>query len=302
MPGKSRILRSKQSKSGRLRTTLALLLLVAGTTAGPAAAQTQPIEERRPLRPDADVEIGAVVHAITIERWDRDEIEITGEYDPRWEEIEIRGDDRSLRFEVRANREGRHTRSTGARTLTVRVPESVRLRAASVSGSILARGLTGTVTLNSVSGDVRMEGNPASVRLNSVSGRVGFRGSAREVEAESVSGDVRVESSGPLDAGSISAVSGDVHFSGSLRPGGQLDAESHSGDVELMLSDEVDARVSLSTFSGSVSSGLSGAGDEVRERGRYVPTESLTFTSGSGAGRVEARSFSGDVRLRGGRD
>lgn len=278
---------------------LALLLV----TSGPLSAQMRPIEERHTLRPDARVEINAIIHSITVERWDRNEIEITGEYDSEWEEIDVGGDERSFRFEVEAmprNRSGRQNwNGSEARSLRVRAPAGVQLAVATVSGDLRVTGLSGSVSATSVSGRVEMEGGgPTRARLNSVSGGVRYEGGANDIEVQSVSGEVIVMTTGRVGSGSVKSVSGNVEFNGALAANGRLDVESHSGNVDLTLPPGVDARFSLSTFSGRVTSDLPNAEDEVHRRGQYVPQESLSFTTGSGSARVEAKSFSGNVRVR----
>jgi hypothetical protein len=276
--------------------TPALLLLPAVAL----DAQVTPIQERHPVQANARVEINALIHSITVERWDRNEVEVTGEYDAEWEEVVVRGDERSFRLTVEATRRNRNQRwsSLRSRELTVRAPEGVDLTVASVSGEVRVSGGSGPVSASSVSGSVRMQGGASSVRLNSVSGRVDYDGDATDIDAQAVSGSVSVRSSAPVSSGSVRSVSGRVEFNGALERGGRLSVETHSGSAELTLPRDTDARFSLSTFSGRVSSDLPGAEDEVHRRGQYVPQESLTFTVGSGAGRVEAKSFSGSVRIR----
>lgn len=275
---------------------LGLLLL-----AGEAMAQAHPIEERRTLRPNADVEISAVTHSISVERWERNEIEVTGEYDERFEQPEVEGNDRSFRFNLRSlNRSQRGTdgRRTGRSELIIRLPEGVQLRVTSVSGSVRVTGVTGAVRANSVSGDVQVRGSRSSVRLQSVSGGIELEGAATDIDAQSVSGGVQVRSSAPVTKGSLKSVSGRVVFAGTLAPRGRLKAESHSSSVDLTLSGATDARFDLSSFSGRITSELPGTPAESRDRNRRGPGEKMNFTLGSGASRVEASSFSGSVRVR----
>lgn len=306
----------------------ALLALVAG----PGAAQVVRIDEVRPLRPDAVVEIEVVEHSLVVEAWDRDEIRIVGTYDAALEEMEITGTESRLRFEI--DREGgRRGRREGSERLEVRLPRGVRLSLETVSGAIEVGGLTGALDAEAVSGSVEVAGDLASAELGSVSGSVRYtgdapivslesvsgsgayvgtardvrletvsgslrmEGGAETIEAETVSGSIRITSSTPVRFLDASSVSGQVRFSGALAPSGRIEAESHSGTVELALGSGADAEFELGTFSGSVSASLPGMRNEVREGSRFTREESLTFLTGSGLGRVRAQSFSGTVRI-----
>ena len=304
-----------------------------GTLAKPAVGQIVQIDELRPLRPDATVELEVVVQSVIVEGWDRNEIQIVGEYDSDIEEIDIRETDGSFRFEIEQTSGSRRGDRRDPQRLEVRVPRGIRLfietvsgsldvsgvngalDAEAVSGSARARGDLTSASLSSISGSVEYDGDSPSVRLESVSGGVTYAGTSRDVQLESVSGSVRIEGGvETIEAGSVSgsiristeipvqsldvnSVSGQVDFRGNLAPGGRIDVDNHSGTVELSLGSNTDARFRVTSLSGEVSSNLPGMLDEVHTRGRFTPNRSLEFTTGSGSGRVTVASFSGDVRI-----
>jgi hypothetical protein len=111
----------RQTKDVPARALTALAALVALGAAAPLAGQER-IEERRPLQANATLEIRTESHEIRVETWDRNEIELRGSYDPDWEVYEVRGGERSLSVQIRSERDRRGGRTTGSRTLTVRVP------------------------------------------------------------------------------------------------------------------------------------------------------------------------------------
>lgn len=258
-------------------------------------------------------------HSILLIPWDRNEVRVRGEYDPRLERLEIRGSGdsgESLTVEIHHEGGSRGRESRGDRTLEVQVPAELRLDGGSVSGSIEGAGLRGTVEVASVSGSIRLTGlDVERAHITSVSGSLQVEGRGEEVRARTVSGEVRVNVEAPVIAAQsvsgpvtvegrgvhrrveMGAVSGGIVFQGALGPRGELKAESHSGNVELTFNRNVDARFRLSTFSGSIRADLEGVRDRREERGRFAPGETLTFTTGDGLGRVEARSFSGRLRV-----
>jgi hypothetical protein len=289
------------------------------TALAPTLAAQEPgrIDIRETIRSDARVEIRTIRHPIHVQVWDRDEIQITGSYDPDREEQSTRGSQTSFRFEIRSRRAGGWGRMDRADPVEVRVPRGVRLEAQSVSGSVDLAGVEGTVTAETVSGSIDISARSGDVRLQSVSGSIRFSGAARDLlRATSVSGRVVVEgevgmmdlntvsggmelrTSTPLRSADLTSVSGTLDFAGPLAPNGSITAESHSGTVTLALPPDVDARFRLSSFSGRVESNLPGMTDEVFQEGRFTPDQSLSFTVGAGSGNVEARSFSGRVTVR----
>ena len=310
--------RGDRTWGARTRGTLVGLLAGMAITAAPGAAQ-ETIEETRPLRAGGSLEIRTMDHSILLIPWDRNEVRVRGEYDPRLERLEIRGSGdsgESLTVEIHHEGGSRGRESRGDRTLEVQVPAELRLDGGSVSGSIEGAGLRGTVEVASVSGSIRLTGlDVERAHITSVSGSLQVEGRGEEVRARTVSGEVRVNVEAPVIAAQsvsgpvtvegrgvhrrveMGAVSGGIVFQGALGPRGELKAESHSGNVELTFNRNVDARFRLSTFSGSIRADLEGVRDRREERGRFAPGETLTFTTGDGLGRVEARSFSGRLRV-----
>jgi DUF4097 and DUF4098 domain-containing protein YvlB len=296
---------------------LALVLL-----AGPAAAKGQNlerIEERRGLSAIGRVEIETVHHGVRIERWDRAEVEITGSYDRRYEEVRAEGDAQRFRFRVRPIQALRGSWSTErSEPLRVRVPQGAHVQVKTVSGSLRMDGGQGEIELESVSGAIEVDGSPARARLNSVSGSITFRGQSPDLrvqnvsgalrieaqaarfEARTVSGSIEVQGRGPISWAEMASVSGTVNFTGALARGAEIKAESHSGSVTMALSGDLGAEYRLSTFSGRIRAELPNRSNEVAERSRFTPDERMSFTIGSGAGRIEARSFSGTVTVRSG--
>jgi hypothetical protein len=305
----------KRKRMDRARGTLIGLMAGLAMTAAPGGAQ-ETIDETRPLRPGGSLEIRTLDHSISLVPWDRNEVRVRGEYDPRWERLEIRGSGESLIVEIHHEGRSGGRDSRGRRTLELQVPAELRLDAGSVSGSIEGTRLRGTLGASSVSGSIRLTGlDVETANISSVSGSLEVEGRGEEVRARTVSGALRVNVEAPVIAAQsvsgrvtvegrgahrrveMGAVSGGIVFQGALGPRGELKAESHSGSVELTFNRDVDARFHLSTFSGSIRADLEGVRDRREERGRFAPGETLTFTTGDGLGRVEARSFSGRLRI-----
>lgn len=281
------------------------LMMVAALALTAPAQASKPIDERRPLDADGRVSVNNLAGSIEVVAWDRNEVAITGELGEDVEELEISGSARSLTVHVRYPRKLRG--SVEETLLRLQVPKSAALElegvsadirvsgtdgalsASSVSGDIDVRTKSDEITLNTVSGDVVVEAPASRAELQSVSGDVEARGLRGTVKVETVSGDLSIDG-GPFRSVAAESVSGDLQLLAlELETGAELRAESLSGQIAVRLSRQPDAEVSLKTFSGSLRSdfGRAGNGD----------SRKLEQTLGSGKGRIELNSFSGDIYL-----
>ena len=198
-------------------------------------------------------------------------------------------------------------------TYNVTAPAGSRVRATSISGSIMARDIRGEVSAESVSGTVRIinggrvasaksiSGNvevveseiDGSLNASTASGSVVLRKvKARQVEAGSISGDVVLED---VDAQQVEGqtVSGSVKFGGALARGGRYEFTSHSGSITAALGGNAGFEIEATSFSGSIRSDFSFGTSGDPERGR--PRRSLRGVVGDGSSVVELTTFSGSI-------
>jgi len=186
------------------------------------------------------------------------------------------------------------------------VPKDLALRIREVSGQAAVQDVSGPLQVQSVSGDINLNGG-SSVRATSVSGGIRLRGAAGKVSVTSTSGDLQLEGlSGPVTATTLSGdlrlldyrgaeaglrtTTGTAFVSISRPFGGKLFAQAVSGDLSVQLPAGSNCSTDLASLSGKVSYGLPGSRDIVDEhkvRGRL----------GSGRGRVQLRTLSGDIDL-----
>lgn len=185
---------------------------------------------------------------------------------------------------------GLRTLSQVTKYLTVQIPASLAL---------------GDVTVSAVSAGVRVEDITIDrVEVSTVSGGIYFGNTVvRRVKCESVSGDV--EGNLPpvgVDAVSVSSVSGNLRFSADVRDFSAettsgdvslsaklapsvLSIESISGNVTLLLPENLSAILRFDSVSGSASSGIP---HTVRDR-------KMIF--GSGDGEYDVETVSGNLRI-----
>ncbi|MBY5922889.1 DUF4097 family beta strand repeat-containing protein [Ferrimonas balearica] len=165
-----------------------------------------------------------------------------------------------------------------------------------VSGDIEARDLQQGANLETVSGDIKERGGLGELRIHSVSGDLEIQNQARKLDLESVSGDVEA-ALGPVSQLRSRTVSGEMTLTMSeLASSGDIALETVSGDIQLTIKGELDARISADTGPGGrIRNDWS---DEAPRRGKYVSNESLEFTIGQGNGSIRLNTVSGDLQLK----
>jgi hypothetical protein len=285
----------------------------------PVLAAT-PIDETRPVAADAVIEVGNVAGSIRVRGSDRRDVRITGSVGEGAKGLLVEGDERRLRIRIDYPRGGGGWGgwwgggTHGNSVLELEVPRGVELKVEAVSAKVDVAGVAGRrVEIDAVSGNVRFEGAPAELEieavsgsievvaggigevvLETVSGRVGLSGAVgSRLRAESVSGAMRLHPEGALRQLQASAVSGRIEIRTALAPAGRLNAETLSGELDVVLPRNTSAELSASSFSGSIRSDVGSV-----EKESFGPGSSLKATMGAGDGQVRLESFSGTLRLR----
>jgi DUF4097 and DUF4098 domain-containing protein YvlB len=292
--------------------TLSLAFFAVGATAA------TPIDETRALEPTAQVSLDNVKGRIDVDTWDRAEIRIRGTLGSGTEGLDVEGDAGKLSVRVKYPNGNGWFGGWGGKgaedsELLVTLPVGVSLDIDAVSARVSVRGVAGArLGIDSVSGDVdvdsgasdieidtvsggqRVTARGTDVALESVSGDIDLRGDiSGRIELEAVSGGLRVQSGARARLVSAGVVSGDIELRVGLQPGGRITAESLSGDLEVVVPVDTSAKVSASSFTGTIRSEQGKV--ETEEHG---PGSSLEVTLGTGDGRIELETFSGDLGLR----
>jgi len=233
--------------------------------------------------------------------------------------IEQRGDT------IRIGKEMSRMRNIGI-TYTIQVPRDTEVSTTVASGTQTIRGVRGPVKAQAASGTIRVEKIERDTQLTTLSGTVSAAAIGNDVRVSSASGSVTVSNTrGDVR---VNALSGVIRIS---NPGGRIEADTASGEVEIQgAASDVKAhaasgRVSvqgnpgadsyweLRTVSGTVQLGVPASANlhlsaeavsgEIRtdvpivieEQGRH----SLRAHMGSGGGRVDVHTVSGEIRVTG---
>jgi DUF4097 and DUF4098 domain-containing protein YvlB len=277
----------------------------------PAAGAVQNIDQSLATGPTPSVDVSNVQGKVTVVAWDRAEVRVTGTIENDEHEFQMSGDERRVTIRVKTKEKNYSWGRKDDAILDIRVPEGAALSVQAVSADVDVRGVKGAQRLEAVSGDIvatvydeqldlrtisgdaeiRGAGGKAMVYAESTSGNVTARNLGNGVEAKSVSGDVDLET-GTASRVRLETVSGDLTARLTLADGGRVDAQSVSGNVNLRFRKPVNAEFDVESFSGDIDNCF---GPKAERAGRYAPGRELHFSEGTGSGRVNLETLSGDV-------
>ncbi|CAM5237114.1 DUF4097 family beta strand repeat-containing protein [Rhodanobacter lindaniclasticus] len=284
---------------------------------GDALAGT-PIQLQHAASAAARVSISNIAGSVNVTAWDRDEVQVSGDLGEGAKPLQITGDNDQLSIKVEPSGSsgsgwfnfGGDSRMAPT-TLELRVPRGASLDVKVISAPLVIDGLAGgDIKVNTISGNARIHARTPDLDVNSVSGGIELSGQADKASLQTVSGEIlapalghtakletisgRIQvGGGPWQALTLSTVSGNVQLSGALAPGGSIDVDSMSGDVQLRLPTDTSAKLHASSFSGGLRSDF---GKPVEaDRG---PGSALDTSLGAGNGKIHVETFSGDLRVR----
>jgi DUF4097 and DUF4098 domain-containing protein YvlB len=159
----------------------------------------------------------------------------------------------------------------------------------SLSGSIRADNIDDDLRANSASGSVTVSNIKGDIRISALSGSTQILKPGGRVEASTASGSVDVE--GATSDVKANAASGRVSVNGNPGNSSYWDLKTASGTVQLGVPSNANFHLSAEAVSGEIKSELPVV---VEEQGKH----SLRARVGTGGGRIEVRTVSGEIRLR----
>ena len=255
------------------------------------------------VRPGSRIEVETFGGSITVRSWAREEVRVQAQHSRR-EIVDIDARGSSIRIEA----EGHMGVAKDVR-FTLTVPRSSHIEASGVQTDIDIEGVTGDVDAETVQGDIRVVGG-GRLKLESVEGDVVIAGARGRVQASTVNrgiqvrdvvGDLDLETvNGPIivqkvQASSVDAstVNGRIVYDGTLRDGGDYALATHNGQIWLVVPNNTNASISVSTFNGELDTTFDIPSFQSNARRR-----SYNFVLGSGKARIDLETFGGDINLR----
>jgi hypothetical protein len=240
---------------------------------------------------------------VTVSTWDRDELRIQAEWEDGQQPVSIRQAGSTVRIRVRGDRGPRNVdfdltmpRGMSIAVQGIMVAVSIdgsrgNIAVHSVEGPVEVTGGIGNVAIQAVEGDVTVHGASGHIAVHSIEGHVIVGDSDGTVEVESVDGDVELIDIDSENIG-VNVVDGDVTFQGAIHDRGRYFMSTHDGDLNIIIPDDSNARVSIATFAGELES------DIPIEIEGDISKKRFSFTLGTGRALVELSSFDGVIRLQ----
>ena len=293
--------------SGRLAAALVLLAVASDT----AAAQRRRVSELRSridttfsFDRNGTVNVSATNGSITIVGWSRDQIQLRTSAGS--ENIRIEASSNRMTLNVNARR--------GEGSVEISVPVGVRVTASTHSGQVSVRGTRGPVEGHSDNGSVEVDDATARVDLSTFSGHLQASDITGDAHLEAISGEIKLQDiRGTVDASTVSGgidligvtsksvraktTSGDVTFDGLVDSNGRYELSSHSGDIRLRVQRDASAQLSVATWNGAIDSQFPITLKPGQQRIGTLNAKRFTFEIGSGAARIIAETFSGDITI-----
>jgi hypothetical protein len=252
----------------------------------------------------ARLELSSMGGSIAVRSWQQNTMRVQATHSSR-ARIEIRVDG-----SVVTVRAVNGMAAMGPIDYVITVPQAMSVRLNSMNSPITVDGVQGEVSAETMQGRVAVTGG-SRVLARAVNGNVLVDGARDRVDARAVSGNVRVTGvTGDVHAESISGnveldgidgtvvdaatVSGNVSYDGQVRDGGRYRLTSHSGRVGMTIPAGTNARVSLATMTGRLSTDFA---DVTLPEGGFG-TRRHTVTLGTGSATIELETFNGNIDLR----
>jgi hypothetical protein len=279
-----------------------------------AFAQVQ-IDKRRPAKAKSDVYVENAFGSVEVVGWDKEEVAVTGTLAAGAEGIQFDSEGAEFYVGVEVPDDWFYASGDDSEyhtNLVVHVPRNSSAGIETVNASIEVSEVNGVIRIETINGAITIAGNPrlvdvesmtgdvvaraqaAEMEVETVSGAVSLSGVARGVSVETVSGSIEVRGEQLVEV-NLETTAGDVRLEGSLAEVGEIDVESFSGKVELLLPGDVKARFECVTFGGQIQNAI---GPKPRRRGQFTPFTELKFSTGLNEFDVSVETYSGDIDLQ----
>ncbi len=239
------------------------------------------------------------------------QVAVKGNIDEIAEEFIFRREGDSIVIKVELPKNKRMRGHSGS-SLSITVPQELKVRFDGVATDIDVKNITGGVELTTVSGNVEVNNVEPSTYLNSVSGNIKVVNARGPFEVSTVSGDLTASvKSEVIEINAISAdvnvvteqvkmlkvsnVSGDVIVKGAFLKDAQAKMSCVSGETIFEVIGELNAIVNLQTGPGG---DIVNTITQDKPKVSFIQDKSLRFTAGDGNGSVKMSTVSGTIGVK----
>jgi len=281
-----------------------IAILIGAAASGSASAQL-PVLRARALDATAAVKVFNPAGSIRLVGWDRDSIVVRGRV-ARGAHFFFGGSSQGVKLGIEDPIDGGDSRPSD---LVIYLPRRSQMSIKSASADIAGTDVSGW--FYSVSGSIRLAGSATSIEAETMNGTIDLavtvpwvrartgdgtltlRGAAEDVDLSTIAGTLNVVSTS-IRRGRVSSVTGDIRVLGSPPADALLELSNHEGAVDLRLPRSVSGLFDLSTISGTIENGFTGARPAATSTTR---SRMLRVRLGDGDAHVTVRTFKGPIRL-----
>jgi hypothetical protein len=156
---------------------------------------------------------------------------------------------------------------------------SVSVEASNIGDTVRASSASGTIAVSNAKGDVRVNGLAGSIQVVKPGGRVDADAGSGTIDVQNAASDVKAH-----------ALSGRIAVTGNPGVGSYWDLKTISGGVEIGVPKSANFHLLAEATSGEIRTNIP---IMVEEQGKH----SLRAQLGTGGGRVEVHTVSGEIRI-----
>ncbi len=268
----------------------------------------EPVNRSMPAEMNGVLVIENVRGSVTVEGWNRQEVEVTGELEPGAERVEVISADGRVEVRVVLLRNPRG----GHANLVIKAPRFNRLeietssaevevidfdgaqRITTVSGGVTTASSGKELRIRSVGGNIKVRGDGKTTRsvISSMSGELDISGLVGDLRAKSVSGNVNLAGN-DISQLNVSSTSGNLEIVAGAEPGAQFELSTMTGDANVQIRGDITGEYTLRSISGDIENCN---GPKMPER-PHAMGHLIRFNKGDGESEVRISTMSGNIYL-----
>ena len=238
---------------------------------------------------------------VSVTGWDQNQVEIKGDRASEVMDVLIEGNAEKVTVKTHPKHPNL-TRDEARVDLTIHVPRQALVRVESEQGDIAIDNLEGGVTVEGVTNSVTLSQIHGHITARTVDGPIVIRASEGVVQADSISGDLQFLQ---VDRAQLTGTtnSGHIRYQGDFGLGGTYKLHSYNSSIDVQASPRASFDVDARSIQGTIENRISlpapppGASSLApRRTGRSVQGR-----VNAGKSTVQITSYSGTIRLSGGR-
>ena len=292
---------SPKSTFARSQVWSALLAVAGVLSAGAAPAFSEAIQKTFATIANPALVLHSHTGKVSVTGWDQNQVEIAGDRASDAMDVLIEGNAEKVTIKTHPKRPNL-TRDEARVDLTIRVPRQTLLRVEAEQGDIAVESVEGGVTVEGVANSVTLTQIRGHITARTVDGPIVIRASEGVVQADSISGNLQfLQVDGSQVTGTTN--SGTIRYQGDFGLGGTYKLHSYSSPIEVQASPRASFDVDARSIQGAIENRIPlpapppGASSlQGRRTGRSVQGRVNT-----GKSTVQITSYSGTIRLSGGR-